>query len=130
MLSIYFKGVLLGMLLFGAQSQGAPVTLVCDYQFTGVSMGTVKLELIDGLPSEIADVALFFAPSRQMPVTVNEAQQDQELNLSLSKDDPNNHIDMIVFKFSPGEAIQSKLVNHSVPIGKELLGTCGSISQY
>lgn len=99
--------------------------LTCDYGFAGVSMGTIKVS-VDGnnLPGEYADVSLFFAPTRQMPVTNRTPASDEFLNLVLSKDDPSNELLMIIKK-PEGNTLKSTLHNPSAPIGaKEMQGVC------
>jgi hypothetical protein len=99
--------------------------LKCEYGMGGASLGTVNLPVDEnGVPGEYAEVSLFFAPMRQMPVTNVAAGAGELLRLYLSKDDPSNELLMVVKTASNG-SMKSSLFNASAPAGaKELQGTC------
>jgi hypothetical protein len=99
--------------------------LKCEYGMAGAALGTVNLPLDEnGVPGEYAEVSLFFAPMRQMPVTNIAAGAGEFLRLYLSKDDPNNELLMTV-KIG---TLKSVLFNASAPAGaKELQGLCTRI---
>ncbi|MNT49530.1 hypothetical protein D3C72_1863910 [compost metagenome] len=91
----------------------------------GAQLGTVRLSVNeDGEPAETAEVSLFFAPMRKMPVTPVAAGAGEILRLYLSKDDPSNELLMTV-KSPVGDSMKSVLFNASAPSGaKELFGVC------
>lgn len=99
--------------------------LKCDYSFSGAPLGSVKLSVDEnGLPGEFAEVALFFAPAKKMPVTNDIPEAGESLRLYIAKDDPNNELQMIV-KNPQGSVVKSILINNSAPAGmKELQGIC------
>jgi hypothetical protein len=99
--------------------------LKCEYGYAGVAMGSIKLTVDDNnLPSEYAEVSLFFAPMRKMPITNETAAAGEFLRLVIYKDDPKNELLMIV-KNHEGNSIKSILHNPSAPAGaKEMQGLC------
>jgi|GEM_PF-1700451 hypothetical protein len=118
-----FIFVLIGILCPFFTAQAA--MLKCEYSMSAAPLGTVNLPLDEnGFPGEYADVSLFFAPMRKMPVTNVSAETGELLRLYLSKDDPSNELLMVVRAPANG-AMKSTLFNAAAPAGaKELQGTC------
>jgi len=113
--------ILIASPIFSAQA----ALLNCEYSMTGAPLGTVRLSVDEnGRPADMAEVSLFFAPMRKVPVTQVDAGTGELLRLYLSKDDPSNELLMTV-KTPEGDSMKSVLFNASAPGGaKELRGVC------
>ena len=99
--------------------------MTCEYGYAGVSLGKVKFSVNENnIPSEYAEVSLFFAPMRKMPLTNEAPAADEMLRLTISKDDASNEL-LIMIKKPEGDTINSVLRNSGAPDGaKEMQGLC------
>lgn len=99
--------------------------LKCEYGFSGVAMGNIKFSVDNkNQPSEYAEVSLFFAPMKKMPITNETPNAGEFLRMTIAKDDPTSEL-FIVVKNPEGNTIKSVLHNPGAPAGaKELQGTC------
>lgn len=88
-------------------------------------MGKIKFSVDENnIPSEYAEVSLFFAPMRKMPLTNETPAADEMLRLTVSKDDASNTL-LIMIKKPDGDTINSILRNSGAPEGaKEMAGLC------
>ena len=99
--------------------------LTCEYGYAGVSLGTIKLSYDDNnIPSQYAEVSLFFAPMQKMPLTNEVPNADEFLRLTVSKDDASNEL-LIMIKKPQSDSMESILRNSGAPDGaKEMQGLC------
>lgn len=91
----------------------------CEYNFAGASMGTVDFNVDqNGVPADYAKAALFYSPPRDYSLSVQTPTATELYHLLLD-----GNIDLFIYK-SEGNPYNSKLVNPTVPVGKEMMGAC------
>ncbi|MNK94989.1 hypothetical protein D3C87_1152110 [compost metagenome] len=119
------KKLILSSALILAPLFAQATELKCEYGYAGVSLGTVKFSYdANNIPSEYAEVSLFFAPMQKMPLTNEVPAADEFLRLTISKDDASNEL-LIMIKKPQGDTIPSILRNSGAPDGaKEMQGLC------
>jgi hypothetical protein len=119
------KKIILASALILAPVFAQATQMYCEYGLSGVSLGKIKFSYdANTIPSEYAEVSLFFAPMRKMPITNEIPAADEMLRMTISKDDASNQL-LIMIKKPEGDTIHSVLRNSGAPDGaKELQGLC------
>ena len=119
------KKLILSLFLIFAPLLAQATQLSCEYGYAGVSIGKIKFSVDENnVPGEYAEVSLFFAPMRRMPLTNETPAADEMLRLTVSKDDASNTL-LIMIKKPDGDTINSILRNSGAPEGaKEMAGLC------
>lgn len=110
-------------LLFSVASWAQQTTISCDYQIVGVPFSQVSLGFLEnGQPEDFVTVTVQGRSHRESYTPVHPSA-GEKLHGWISQESSENSIEMIVFeeKQSNGD---SKLVNHRVPFGKEIWGSC------
>ena len=99
--------------------------ITCNYNYSAMPAGTVQLKLMaDGTPVSPAQFALSgnsFSPQSVTPITPLAA--GEMVHVWLDHEDPTNQVEMIVYT-QPQASGQSELINHNVPMGQDVWGTC------
>jgi hypothetical protein len=120
------KYVLLASLfLFSARAGAAG--LACDHTLFGAPFVTVVLEILpDGSLGQTAKVSMMSQGKPHPESVTQEPIRPGELyHLWISKDNPENSIEMMVYP--EGERIRSKLINPRFGVGREAPGICRSV---
>jgi hypothetical protein len=95
----------------------------CDYSFMGFPFTHLEFEIDqDGKPSDFV-IATSNGVSHQETLTPDVKQPDQLLRAWLSKESPDNTIELILYREAKTGG-NSVLINHNVPISKEVWGNC------
>ncbi|WP_413578653.1 hypothetical protein ACLVWU_08980 [Bdellovibrio sp. HCB290] len=118
------RAFVLMFLLFPALATAT--VLNCEYSFYGAPAGTVRIDVSeDGTPGPVADVSLFYTPTQQAPVTIQEKNAGELFNVVLFKDNPQNEIFMTVNLAENDGSFKSKIINPKLTgVSKEIPGTC------
>ena len=121
------KHLLLLPLLYSLNPAAAEMTdIACDYKFMGVDMARVEVAVDEnGRPDSSVQVTMQ-GRSHKETATPEVLAADEFLHLWISKENPENTIEMVIYKARRAEG-RSKLVNHNVPIGKEVWGECSGV---
>ena len=118
------KKIIFIFLLLSMQTHAGEL-LTCEFGIAGTSMGTIGLEFANGNPTEKAIVNMFFAGTKELPVTVEELQAGEYLNVWLAKGDSSNNMQMVVKPLDSNNHMMAKLINPTVPTYiRELQGSC------
>jgi hypothetical protein len=97
--------------------------LKCEYSFYSMPPTTVSLELFaDGTTADHVRVTMQ-GKSHLESFTMEEKTAEMFLRGWISKESPDNAIEMVVFKEKKSQGL-SKLINHKMPFGKEMWGDC------
>jgi hypothetical protein len=116
---VIFLSLLISVLSLAQESKW----LKCEYAFYSMPTTTVSLELFaDGSTADHVKVTMQ-GKSHLEGFTLEEKSADLFLRGWISKDIPDNAIEMIVYKEKKPLGL-SKLVNHKMPFGKEMWGDC------
>jgi hypothetical protein len=95
----------------------------CSYQFMGAPFARIQLGIsADGAPDDYV-TSIVQGHGHRESFTLSEAAADELLHGWISKESNENSIEMIVFRVPRREG-QSKIVNHHVPMGQEMWGSC------
>lgn len=96
--------------------------LSCTYKFYGIEFATVAIQMQDGALHERATIT-HQGRSHTESATLEAPQAGESLRITLSKESPENDVEMIVYAQRQPEG-DSKLVNPHVPAGKIMWGDC------
>jgi len=112
------------LLLPSSASAADPTSLLrCDYRFQGFAVAQLELPLFaDGSPADFVRVILQGKPHLES-FTVDTPGEGQAVRGWVSKGHPDNEIEMVVYQQAQRSG-NSKIVNHRVPMGKEVWGEC------
>ena len=122
-MSLFFS-FLLPALISTFWSLGANAQIRCEYKYYGVLFSTVIVKTrADGSFVETIEVIDQAGNSHSEPLTVIAPNQNEKFHFWISKDFPDRAIEMIVLKDDTNDG-NSKLINHNMPIGKEIWGIC------
>lgn len=115
---------ILSILLFSTAVSAETVTHVhCEYSFMNVPLSSSELDVMpDGTPDSFANVTMS-GQAGKFTTTPETLAADELVHVWLSKEQPDTHIEMITFKEAK-DGIQSKMINHDIPIGQEMSGPC------
>ena len=105
-----------------AASAGPARTLDCNYTFMSVPFTEVQLGLSEAGTDEFVTVITQGRGHRES-FTPEATAADMLLHGWISKESAENQIEMIVYK-EPKKQGQSVLINHKMPMGKEVWGKC------
>ncbi len=104
----------------------AATMLDCQYNFMGAPTAGVRMSVdANGKPGISAEITMSGRTHKET-VTPAELQDGQFAHVWLSKENPNNAIEMIVYR-QPQANGNSVLINHNVPINKEMWGECAGV---
>jgi hypothetical protein len=109
--------------LFSSSHAGAS-GLACDHTIFGAPFVTVVLEVLpDGSLGQTAKVSMLSQGKPHPESVTQEPNGPGELyHLWISKDNPENSIEMMVYQGEEG--VRSKLINPRFGIGREAPGVC------
>lgn len=116
------------LLLFALSTAWASegIQIRCDYKFMGMDTSSVVVtQNGEGEYSTSAEI-IMQGKSHFESFTVEAAKDDELLRGWLSKESPQNSIEMVIYK-EPQKLGRSKLTNHHVPIAKDMWGDCSGI---
>lgn len=112
-------------LLFTSFYATADTTLNCSYAYMNVPMTDIELLIYaDGEPASSVQVTMGpGTPTHKESVTPEVRAADEFVHLWISKEKPENAIEMIVYTSKKSEG-QSVIINHQVPLGSHVWGNC------
>lgn len=114
---------LFAALLLAVAAHAEPArTLDCSYTFMSVPFTEVQLGMGETGTDEFVTVITQGRAHRES-FTLEPAAADMLLHGWISKESAENQIEMIVYK-EPKKQGQSVLINHKMPMGKEVWGKC------
>lgn len=114
-----------GFILFMFCVQGFSSNQVeyrCSYSIYAAPFAEVHLVVRDGKPDEFAKI-VFQGRQSQETVTQEVSAMGEILHVWLSKESPDNNLEMIIFEQDAGQG-NSKLINPHMPVLKEMWGHC------
>jgi hypothetical protein len=116
---------LTALFLFSTQANASG--LACDHTIFGAPFVTVVLEVLpDGALGQTAKVSMLSQGKPHPESVTQEANRPGELyHLWISKDKPDNSIEMMVYQ--DGENFRSKLINPRFGVGREAQGVCRQV---
>lgn len=119
-------GLLLGGFTAQADDSGDKF-INCDYKYYGYPFAQVQIYIFPG--GEVASSATITnqGKSHKESVTVEPLAAGENLHVWISKENPQNAVEMIAYSEAKAEG-DSVLINHNVPISKEVWGNCVSSS--
>jgi hypothetical protein len=102
--------------------------LSCSYTFQTVPFATVQIGILEnGMPESSAMISSGpAAPAHKETVTPAPLANGEYLHVWLSKENPDNTVEMIIYNPPHAEG-QSVLINNNVPLGKEVWGSCSGV---
>lgn len=114
--------LLLVLSLFSVAAS-ADTRVVCNFSYMTVPMATVTMTLAEnGTPNSKATINMQGA-THQESVTPDVLTSDEFIHIWLSKENPDNAIEMIVFRHPTSQG-QAELINHNVPFAQDMWGGC------
>jgi hypothetical protein len=114
--------LLLSPLAF-ASATGTNWNIRCDYVFYQVPFSTVELaalpdgHFVPGARISMQGASHFESYTEEMP------SANERVHGWISKESPDNRIELVIYK-DPQPEGQTKIVNHQMPIGQDVWGTC------
>lgn len=116
----------LSLLLLAPASLWANTLVHCDYVFMNVPMSSVEIMVYDdGEPASSVQVTMQGSTHKET-ATPEVRAADEFVHVWISKEKPENTIEMVVYNTKRTEG-QSKIVNHQMPIAKEIWGECTGV---
>ncbi|MBX3020606.1 MAG: hypothetical protein KF799_02925 [Bdellovibrionales bacterium] len=97
----------------------------CQYAYMGMSAARVELLVYaDGEPAASALISIGNSRDAHKESVTPEARGEDELvHVWISKEKPDNAVEMIVYQNRKSNG-GSVIINHNIPIGKEIWGDC------
>ncbi len=115
------------LLLFALPAFASDEVLVqCDYAFMGVPTSKVQFSVYKGELGSSVSVTMPNGATHKETLTPEKLGADEFMHGWISKENPQNTIEIIVYQEAKSQG-QSVLINHNVPIGKEMWGTCTGV---
>lgn len=112
---------LLAVLLAQTQAFAAPAPLFCEYQLMNIPFSQVRVVFNeDGSYPDGVEI-IMQGRKHLESFTVEEKTDGEHLHAWISKEVAENAIEMIV---QEKEGLPSVLINHKMPMGKEVWGKC------
>lgn len=104
-------------------SAAASSQINCEYSFMGYPTAKITLSIFDD--GTLSPSALIDMQGRTHKETLSPVERaaDELVHAWISKESPQNAIELIIFQ-QPQAQGQSVIINHNVPAGKEMWGTC------
>lgn len=104
------------------------LTIQCNYSFMGYPTTNVTVTMSqDGHFDRTASIDMQ-GRIHQESLTVETAASDELLHGWISKEMPDRAVEMIIYKNRQQNG-DSRLINHNVPAGQEMWGTCTQTPQ-
>ena len=111
-------------LLFAGIVYGFAHSIDCQYSYYSAPMCRIQLGLqADGTPENFALITMQDGRTHTESITLDNKSGNEWVHAWLSKENPDNAIEMIVYN-QPQALGQSKIVNAKSPFAKEIWGTC------
>lgn len=99
------------------------LTIQCNYSFMGYPTTNVSVIMRgDGLFDRMATIDMQ-GRLHQESLTVEQAASDELLHGWISKEFPDRAVEIFIYK-TKQQSGDSRLINHNVPAGQEMWGTC------
>lgn len=109
-------------LFVSAQAQSAAL-IDCDYKIMGAPFSRIQLGFSEANAPEDFVTVIVQGNSHRESFTPEAAAESELLHGWISKESSENAIEMIVYKEAKPLG-RSKIVNHKMPFGKEIWGSC------
>lgn len=104
-------------------SASADTQVICSYSYMGYPTAKITVSISDeGAPSPSALIDMQGKTHKESLTGVEKAP-DELLHGWISKESPDNAIELIIYQ-QPKAQGQSVAINHNVPAGQEMWGTC------
>ncbi|MCO5142423.1 MAG: hypothetical protein M9962_04965 [Oligoflexia bacterium] len=113
------------LLIFNAMAN--QINISCEYKIAGVPFSQVSLGFLENGQSEDFVTVSVQGKSHRESYTPAALESGERIHGWISKESSENSIEIVIYQERQKFGV-SKLVNHRVPIGKEIWGECNDSS--
>ncbi|MBX3018676.1 MAG: hypothetical protein KF767_12355 [Bdellovibrionaceae bacterium] len=116
------KSLIVSLLTLAAFPASAHI-LSCAYTIYGAPFSTVEIQFDEAGQALSPATIIVSGKAHTESVTLEPNGPGESLHLWLSKESSQNDVELIVYETRQAQG-DSKMINHHIPIGKEMWGDC------